>query len=163
MNAAARSRQIRQVKAAARALWDGDEAAERDTYEALTGLRRVSEMSDAQLCQVGDYMAAATGRRPTSGAGPVPLRPNSSGHLSGRLARYAALPAPGGWKLNPLTVAAFWRRQGVDGPRPWAHLDRAEQHKLHRAAVAMWGPLEAAERAASNASARCADHSKPAP
>lgn len=93
MTGDARARQIRQIKVAARALFAADEAAERDCYAAITGVRSCRAMTDAQLRQVGDYLARATGHKPDR---PIALRPSSSSALAARLApsgsRFTAEP-----------------------------------------------------------------------
>lgn len=135
MTPASRAAQLRQIKAAARALFDGDEAAERDCYAAITGLRYCRAMSAAQLRQVGDYLARATGHKPDR---PIAFRPSSSADLASRLDALAAAPPPGTWRINPLRTERLFRAQTGLDPCPFAHLGSDQQAALYRAALTIW-------------------------
>ncbi len=130
-----RNRQIRMIKAAGRTIFKGDEDAERDLYETITRKRRCSEMTDAELRQVGDYLARATGYQPERR---VSFRSCSSADLAHRLDQIAAAPAPGTWRINPLRTTAFFRQHTGADLCPHAHLDSAQQSRLYRAAIAVW-------------------------
>jgi len=137
MNKAARSRQIRQIKAASASMFDGDEDAMRDCYEQVTGQRFCRDMADAELRQLGNYLAKATGHKPQR---KVTLRPGGSLDLAEMLAKYAGREPPGTWRENPLKLDFFYRRVlGRSRPASFEHLTRAEQDKLHRACRKIWG------------------------
>lgn len=136
MKADARKRQIIQIKAASRTVFGDDDDAARDCYESITGRRSCREMTDAQLRQVGDYLAKASGHKPDR---PISLRPNSSSDLARVLSDFAAKAPPRGWRLNPLQTTIPWKHIGLDHPVPFAHLDRDQQDRLHRWCRAAWG------------------------
>jgi len=152
MNRAARSRQIRQIKAAARTLFRADEAAERDCYEQVTGARSCRAMTGAQLRQLGDYLARASGHKPGR---PIHLAPDSSRDLALILRDYERREPPPGWRINPLKARAIWRRLlGMDRPAPFEHLETAQQDRLHRFCRSAWRePGERPQRAAPPAPA----------
>ena len=144
MNPSSRSRQIRQIKAAGAALLDGDEQAQRDLYEKLTGVRSCTAMTDAQLRQVGDYLARATGHKPDKR---VAFRASSSVDLAERLREFERREAPPGWKMNPLRTRMLWKRcTGSDSAVPFEHLTSAQQSRLFRAVKAIYDGSQSATR-----------------
>lgn len=136
MNRDARNRQLRQIKAAGRSIFRGDEAAERDCYESLTGKRSCRLMTDAELRQVGDYLARASGHKPDK---PVTFAPSSSRDLALVLADYQRRDPPPGWRLNPLRTRKVWRQTlGLESSVPFEHLTSAQQDRLHRFCRKAW-------------------------
>jgi len=133
----ARIRQIVQIKAASRRLFGADEDAMRDCYQSVTGVRFVRTMTDAQLRQLGDYLARATGHKPGR---PFALRPGSSLDLARELAEYADREPPRGWRINPLKTLMLWRQTlGLAEAVPFAHLDSNQQTRLFRRVKAIYG------------------------
>jgi hypothetical protein len=132
----ARTNQIRQIKAASRALFGDDEQAMRDCYEQVTSERSCSAMTDAQLRQLGDYLAKATGHNSTR---KIALRPNCSIDLAERLERAAGWPVPTGWRLHPLGTRKVWlTHTGRRDACPFEHLDLGDQLRLYKAVLAIY-------------------------
>lgn len=147
MTPASRNNQLRQIKAAARTLFARDEEGERALYLRLTGTAYCRCMTDAQLRQVGDYLARASGHKPDK---KVSLRPNSSLDLVARLEAFRARPAPAGWDYHPLDTRMLWRRAtGSENAVPFAHLDRAQQSRLHRSLISIYKRADAAASGAA--------------
>lgn len=133
---ASRTNQIRQIKAASRALFGDDEQAMRDCYEQVVSARSCSAMTDAQLRQLGDYLAKATGHKSDR---KVALRPNCSLDLAERLERAAAWPVPNGWRLHPLGTRKVWlTHTGRRDACAFEHLDLGDQLRLYRAVLAIY-------------------------
>lgn len=145
MTPESRNRQLRQIKAAGKEFFRDEsgaysEALEREAYCRLTGTTHCRCMTDAQLRQVGDYLARGTGHKPDK---KVALRPSSSMDLVARLEAFDARPAPAGWRLHPLRTRLLWKRcTGLESAVPFAHLDTAQQNRLHRALIAIWNRAE---------------------
>ncbi|MBX3352127.1 MAG: hypothetical protein KF684_04280 [Phycisphaeraceae bacterium] len=143
-----RNNQLRQIKAASRVLFDTDEAAMRACYLQVTGVERCRDMTDAQLRQLGDYMARATGHKPGR---KVALRTSCSLDLADRLAKASSWPVPTGWRHHPLWTRKVWRTHtGRDTAVPFEHLDTGDQLRLYKATLAIYRkcgvPREAEER-----------------
>ena len=133
----ARVRQLQQIKIASRRLFRDDEDAMRDCYESVTGRRFCRAMTDAQLRQLGDYLARATGHKPGRR---FALRQGSSLDLAARLRDYERREPPAGWRLNPLATRKIWRETlGRDEAVPFEHLDSREQSALFRRLKAIYG------------------------
>lgn len=141
MTPTSRNAQLRQIKAAGRAFFLDESGAysetlERACYLRLTGTTHCRCMTDAQLRQVGDYLARGTGHKPDR---KVALRPSSSTDLVSRLEAFRARPAPRGWNLHPLDTKMVWNRATGGDAVPFGHLDSAQQTRLHRALIAIYG------------------------
>lgn len=146
---AARNAQIRQIKAASRALFGDDEQAMRACYQQVTSERSCSAMTDAQLRQLGDYLAKATGHKSDRR---IALRPNCSLDLAERLDRARGWPIPTGWRLHPLGTRKVWlTHTGRRDACAFEHLDLGDQLRLYKAVLAIYRrcgvprPVEEAE------------------
>lgn len=154
MTPSSRNNQLRQIKAAGRAFFLDESGAysedlERACYMRLTGTTHCRCMTDAQLRQVGDYLARGTGHKPER---KVALRPSSSSDLVARLEAFRRRPPPAGWNYHPLDIRMVWSRAtGSDTAIPFAHLDSKAQTRLYRALVAIYAR---ADRGASTRPAR---------
>lgn len=143
-----RNAQLRQIKAASRVLFEADEAAMRACYAQVTGVERCRDMTDAQLRQLGDYMARATGHKPDR---KVALRTHCSLDLARLLGVAASWPVPTGWRHHPLWTRKVWRTHtGRSEAVPFEHLDLGDQLRLYKAVLAIYRkcgvPREAEER-----------------